>query len=155
MARGCQELGTSFVRPRIPFHSKHLLIFNLVASPFMNRMSISSEVVINGMRATEGLSFKKTRTSLVPQPSGMPVNLDHKRCSTILSHGYGTRTVWPQHQSKGVRNDSATNLARAFKKSFISEISLSTSSINWMIKSTNLCLSISSVWVFVIKKLMS
>lgn len=37
-------------------------------------------------------------------------------------------------------------------KSFISEISLSTSSMNWMIKSTSLCLSISSVWKFVIKK---
>jgi hypothetical protein len=37
-------------------------------------------------------------------------------------------------------------------KSFISDISLSTSSMNWMMKSTNLCLSISSVWVFVIRK---
>jgi len=33
-------------------------------------------------------------------------------------------------QSNGVKNDSATNLALAFKKSFISEISLSTSSMN-------------------------
>ena len=75
----------------------------------------------------------------------------------------------------GVRNDSATNLARAFSypdgqncaskrerrylggrlivyegkgvhtKSFISDISLSTSSMNCMMKSTSLCFSISSV----------
>lgn len=37
-------------------------------------------------------------------------------------------------------------------KSFISEISLSTSSMNCIIKSTNLCFNISSVWKFVIKK---
>lgn len=35
--------------------------------------------------------------------------------------------------------------------SFISEISLSTSSMNWIMKSTNLCFNISSVWKFVIK----
>ena len=62
----------------------------------------------------------------------------------------------------GVRNDSATNRALAFNwfsqhrgeinqwsrvrtKSFISDISLSTSSMNCMMKSTSLCLSISSV----------
>lgn len=39
--------------------------------------------------------------------------------------------------------------------SFISEISLSTSSINWMMKSTSLCFNISSVWKFVIKNEMS
>ena len=38
---------------------------------------------------------------------------------------------------------------------FISEISLSTSSMNWIIKSTNLCFNISSVWKFVIKNEMS
>lgn len=37
-------------------------------------------------------------------------------------------------------------------KSFISEISLSTSSMNCIMKSTSLCFSISSVWKFVIKK---
>jgi hypothetical protein len=71
----------------------------------------------------------------------------------------------------GIRNDSATNLARAFNcgdrsvwakdnrkirkwertKSFISDISLSTSSMNSMIKSTNLCFNMSSVWKFVIR----
>jgi hypothetical protein len=76
----------------------------------------------------------------------------------------------------GVKKDSATKRARAFNcsrgvswchrqgegerrewhtNSFISEISLSTSSINWMIKSTSLCFSISSVWKFVIKNEMS
>ncbi len=55
----------------------------------------------------------------------------------------------------GVKNDSATNLARALRNSFISDISLSTSSMNWMMKSTSLCLSISSVWKFVIRKDMS
>ena len=39
--------------------------------------------------------------------------------------------------------------------SFISEISLSTSSMNWMMKSTSLCFNISSVWKFVIRKEMS
>ena len=39
--------------------------------------------------------------------------------------------------------------------SFISEISLSTSSMNCMMKSTNLCLSISSVWKFVMRNEMS
>lgn len=55
----------------------------------------------------------------------------------------------------GVRKLSATKRARAFRKSFISEISLSTSSMNCMIKSTSLCFNISSVWKFVIKKEMS
>jgi hypothetical protein len=41
---------------------------------------------------------------------------------------------------------------RRLTKSFISEISLSTSSMNCMIKSTSLCFNISSVWKFVIKK---
>lgn len=36
-------------------------------------------------------------------------------------------------------------------KSFISDISLSTSSMNCIMKSTNLCFNISSVWKFVIK----
>lgn len=36
-------------------------------------------------------------------------------------------------------------------KSFISEISLSTSSINWIIKSTSLCFNMASVWKFVIR----
>jgi hypothetical protein len=40
-------------------------------------------------------------------------------------------------------------------KSFISDISLSTSSINWMMKSTNLCFNMSSVWKLVIRKEMS
>lgn len=39
--------------------------------------------------------------------------------------------------------------------SFISEISLSTSSMNWIMKSTSLCFNISSVWKFVIRKEMS
>lgn len=67
----------------------------------------------------------------------------------------------------GVKNDSATNRAlalsynrqfrdhisqsRVLTKSFISEISLSTSSMNWMMKSTSLCFNISSVWKFVIR----
>lgn len=71
----------------------------------------------------------------------------------------------------GVKNDSATNRARAFNcdmvsicttnrcdirtKSFISEISLSTSSKNWMINSTNWCFSSCSVWKFVIRNEMS
>lgn len=71
----------------------------------------------------------------------------------------------------GVRKDSATKRALAFNcvgsasclqglpdgltKSFISEISLSTSSINWMIKSTSLCFNISSVWKLVMRKDMS
>lgn len=40
-------------------------------------------------------------------------------------------------------------------KSFISDISLSTSSINSMIKSTSLCFNIASVWKLVIKNEMS
>ena len=40
---------------------------------------------------------------------------------------------------------------RVHTKSFISEISLSTSSINWIMKSTSLCLSISSTFRFVIR----
>lgn len=60
----------------------------------------------------------------------------------------------PQGQADhtGVKKDSATNLALAFRNSFISEISLSTSSINCIMKSTSLCFSISSVCVLVIKK---
>jgi len=45
--------------------------------------------------------------------------------------------------------------AERHTNSFISEISLSTSSINWMIKSTSLCFSISSVWKLVIRNEMS
>jgi len=45
--------------------------------------------------------------------------------------------------------------AREFKLSFISLISLSTSSINCIIKSTSLCLSIVSAWKFVMRKEMS
>jgi len=67
--------------------------------------------------------------------------------SSYLSHNVA--------QSKGVKKASATNLALAFKNSFISDISLSTSSMNWMMKSTSLCLSISSVWKFVMRKEMS
>lgn len=59
------------------------------------------------------------------------------------------------NQSNGVRKDSATKRALAFRKSFISEISLSTSSMNWIIKSTSLCFSISSVWALVIRNEMS
>jgi len=78
----------------------------------------------------------------------------------------------------GVRKDSATNRALAFSclnvsikrphsrqvgtlnggyrngehtKSFISDISLSTSSMNCMMKSTSLCFNISSVWKLVIR----
>ena len=40
-------------------------------------------------------------------------------------------------------------------KSFISEISLSTSSMNWIIKSTSLCFNIASVWKLVIRNEMS
>lgn len=39
---------------------------------------------------------------------------------------YGTKEIY----ANGVKNDSATNLALAFRNSFISEISLSTSSMN-------------------------
>lgn len=42
-------------------------------------------------------------------------------------------------------------LALAFKNNFISLISLSTSSMNSMIKSTNLSFNICSVWKLVIK----
>ena len=80
----------------------------------------------------------------------------------------------------GVKNDSATNLALAFNyivvsvhsqtddplgrnlkqaysltNSFISDISLSTSSMNCIMKSTSLCFNISSVCTFVIRKEMS
>lgn len=74
----------------------------------------------------------------------------------------------------GVRKDSATNLALAFSysyvstrgqlggdvqykhtNSFISEISLSTSSMNSIMKSTSLCFNSSSAWKLVIKKEMS
>lgn len=82
----------------------------------------------------------------------------------IILEGYGLT---------GVRKDSATNRALAFSyrscvskikaiiqsyshtNNFISDISLSTSSINCMIKSTSLCFSISSVWKFVMRKEMS
>lgn len=88
-------------------------------------------------------------------------------CRFVYSCLDFTRTT---DQSNGVKKDSATNRAREFScirqsrasksargctKSFISEISLSTSSMNWMMKSTSLCLSISSVWKLVIKKEMS
>lgn len=55
----------------------------------------------------------------------------------------------------GVKKDSATKRALAFKNNFISEISLSTSSMNCIMKSTSLCFNISSVCVFVIKNEMS
>lgn len=74
----------------------------------------------------------------------------------------------------GVKKLSATKRALAFNymllaleqvsvhalkailtNSFISEISLSTSSINCMMKSTSLCFNISSVWKLVIKNEMS
>jgi hypothetical protein len=80
-------------------------------------------------------------------------------------------TVDDDERLTGVKKDSATNLALAFNwngmdqyqdmeaqglrnltKSFISDISLSTSSMNWMIKSTSLCFNISSVWKLVIRK---
>lgn len=82
-------------------------------------------------------------------------------CKTSASHQI------KDGQHTGVKKDSATNLARAFKNSFISLISLSTSSINCMMKSTSLCFNIlhelghlpttesnthSSVWKFVIRK---
>lgn len=49
----------------------------------------------------------------------------------------------------------ATILARALMAIFIALISLSISSINWMMKSINLCFQYLSRWVFVIKKLIS
>lgn len=66
----------------------------------------------------------------------------------------------PNHQCIRQAADSRTQLrtpaeAQTLTKSFISEISLSTSSMNWMMKSTNLCFSISSVWKLVIRKEMS
>ena len=57
------------------------------------------------------------------------------------------------HQ-KAERNSSETVRARQLTIIFISLISLSMSSINWMIKSTSLCLYIASVWKFVTRKLM-
>jgi hypothetical protein len=53
------------------------------------------------------------------------------------------------------RRTSAVIRARALSESFISEISLSTSSMNWMIKSTSLCLSIVSAWALVMRNEMS
>lgn len=53
------------------------------------------------------------------------------------------------------RNSFATMRPRALVVSFIELISLSTSSMNWMIKSTSLCLYMASVWKFVIRKLIS
>lgn len=79
-----------------------------------------------------------------------------------------------QARLTGVKKLSATKRALAFNckllaldqvsvhalkailtNSFISEISLSTSSMNCMMKSTSLCFNISSVWKFVIKNEMS
>ncbi len=53
------------------------------------------------------------------------------------------------------RNSSAQILALELTHSFISEISLSISSMKWMTKSISLWRYISSVWKLVIKKLMS
>ena len=53
------------------------------------------------------------------------------------------------------RNSSAQILALEFTESFISEISLSISSMKWITKSTSLCLNISSVWKLVMRKLIS
>lgn len=53
------------------------------------------------------------------------------------------------------RNSSATILALAFTANFISDTSLSISSMKWITKSTNLCLYICSVWKLVIRKLIS
>lgn len=47
-------------------------------------------------------------------------------------------------QSKTFKYASATNLALAFKNNFISLISLSTSSMNSMMKSTNFCFIMTS-----------
>ncbi|RNA21633.1 hypothetical protein BpHYR1_038351 [Brachionus plicatilis] len=54
-----------------------------------------------------------------------------------------------------IKNSSAHVRPLEFTESFISLISLSISSINEIIKSTNFCLYINSECVFVIKKLMS
>lgn len=52
---------------------------------------------------------------------------------------------------KSISMASDVSIQGRLTKSFISEISLSTSSMNCIIKSTNLCFNISSVWKFVIK----
>ena len=54
-----------------------------------------------------------------------------------------------------LRNSSAQILALELTDNFISEISLSISSMKWMTKSTSLWRNISSVWKLVIRKLMS
>ena len=64
------------------------------------------------------------------------------------------KVVW-RSTTYALRNSSAHSLALALTASFISEISLSISCINWMTKSMSLARFIFSVWKFVIKKLMS
>src|SRR3989338_7023181 len=59
------------------------------------------------------------------------------------------------NQANCDRNSVEHTRARADTESFISEISLSMSCRNWMIKSTSLCLYMVSVWKFVTRKLMS
>ncbi|KAJ8982576.1 hypothetical protein NQ317_005047 [Molorchus minor] len=60
-----------------------------------------------------------------------------------------------QKQTLVYINSSETILALAFTASFISDISLSISSIKCITKSTSLCLYICSVWKLVMRKLIS
>ncbi len=67
-----------------------------------------------------------------------------------LCHKTGSRIQLRTLSAQGYR-EKWGGLGRR-TNNFISEISLSTSSMNWMMKSTSLCFSISSVWKFVIRK---
>lgn len=102
---------------------------------------------------------------LKPVESALPLELSQTASRSVCTFQN------MDSQRTGVKKDSATKRARAFNcaslasgstsvveartNSFISEISLSTSSMNCIMKSTSLCLSISWVWKFVMRNEMS
>lgn len=90
------------------------------------------------------LPRKERKKSLAPAP----LALEERRKSSLFARSLRSSQL-------SLPLDLRTHRALAFKLNFISEISLSTSSINWIIKSTSLCLYICSVWKLVMRKEMS
>ena len=82
----------------------------------------------------------------------LQVPTHHSRLHHLTPYTHPTH---PYYYEYTLMNCSATMRALAFKLNFISLISLSISSMNWMMKSTSLCLYICSVWKLVMRKLMS
>lgn len=144
----------------------------------MSRHFVSARnAVCNAMkpRATQG---SRKASCLSPKLNGYIMSslpgeassLSQTRCMSDQTPrlGWGStalpvsRTILPQSapaHSTGSRMSAwgtwCSGSAGCRTNNFISEISLSTSSMNSMMKSTSLCLSISSVWKLVIRKEMS